>query len=160
MTNGTPRNDDGAIIRSKMGRPGKGDLTDAELAAITPILAKPRKAHGGSLEAAAKVIGGMRGADVALSPKTIQARQVSARWVSHQLAKRGIPGKKGIQAKVAGDPFWPLSGQNSNGADYTGPRMGYAAPPVDSTGELAGVQQSESELPAKTEEVAAGRGAA
>src|SRR5688572_21239185 len=100
-----------------MGRPSKGDLTDLELATILPILAKPRKARGGSLEAAANAISAMRGAHTALSPATVEARTVSARWVSHQLAKRGIPGKKGIQAKVAHDALAGGSGQNSNGTD-------------------------------------------
>lgn len=134
----SPRNDDGEVIHSKMGRPSKGDLTDSEFAAIVQILSKPRKARGGSLEAAAKAVSDLRGANVALTPATVEARKVSARWVSHQLSKRGIPGKKGIQAKVGDDALWPGSGQNSGNALASGPRTIREFSPEESSDHVAG----------------------
>lgn len=110
----------------KMGRPSKGNLTDAEFEAIVPILAKPRKAKGGSLQAAATAISKSRGADSAIDPRTKEGRTVSARWVSFQLVKRGFAGKSALREKVLADPLWLPSGQNSNGAGDSGSRMGYS----------------------------------
>lgn len=124
---------------SKMGRPKKGDLSDEEFQAIVPILAKKRKARGGSLQAAANAISAMRGAVAAMDPRTREGRTVSARWVSHQLVRRGFAGKSDLRAKVEAGHLSLPSGQNSDIPDGSGPRMGLA----DSPDKLAGVQETE-----------------
>jgi hypothetical protein len=118
----------------KYGRPKKGDLSEVEFQAIIPILAKKRKARGGSLQVAANTIASMRGADTAVDPRTKESRTVSARWVSHQLVKRGFAGKSDLRAKVEAGHLSNVSGRNSDSPDGSGPRMGLAESTVDSAG--------------------------
>lgn len=113
----------GDPMKRGRGQPAKPVMTDEEFQAIVPILVKPTRKHGGSLEHAAMTISRMRGSETAITPKVASKRRVSPRWVQRQLRLRGIPGKKGIQAKFGPGKGNGIAGQNSKVTGYSGSRL-------------------------------------
>lgn len=119
----SPHGDDGLPVRAARGRPGKPPLTDEEFEAVKGILTLPRGTHGSSLDRAALEISLMRGLHKASDPRTRKAREVSARWLTRELAKRGIPGKNGMRAKFGITPKKHQPRRKSNAAVDTGSRV-------------------------------------
>lgn len=99
-------------------------MTDAEFLIAVEVLSKPTGKWGGSLEVAAVKISDLRCGSV-VTPSVRAWRTVSGRWVLNQLAKRGIPGKRAIHAKMEDGSLFSSSVQNAFHTEGTGPRMGY-----------------------------------
>lgn len=161
MTGKPPHNDDGQPIAAKLGRPGKPNMTETEFEQIKPVALRGRFTRGPpgmehSLEAMAKVVSSMRGADRATDPRTRTARTVSGSWVARQLKRRGIAGKMGLRSKLLADQKNGDPNPNTVYSGYPGPRIPCSVSPEESSGDVAGVQQPETALPANDQEVAAG----
>lgn len=118
----SPHTDDGVPVGKKRGRPGKPDMTDEEFAAVAPILALPNHAKSSSVERAALEVGLMRGMHLVSDPRSQKHRRVSGKWIQNQLRKRGIAGKKGLQAKIADGSLQVVPRTNSVVANDTGSR--------------------------------------
>lgn len=127
----TPHTDDGHPVKAAKGRPPKPAMTDAEFEAVKGLLSLPRGTHGSSLDRAALEISLMRGYHQVNDPRTRKSREVSGRWVGLQLAKRGIPGKRGLREKFGANSRKHEVGTNSQAPYDTGTRTVHKSPPVD-----------------------------
>lgn len=121
-----------------MARPSKPALSAEEWAAIA----------GKGDRAASGIVSTMRGAGVAsISQREASRRRVSHEWIAQARKRQKTQPSEnqvGVQETMPSD--------NQASTDYTGPRMGRSVSP----GEVAGVQQSESQPPGSNVVVAKG----
>lgn len=125
-----------------MARPSKPALSAEEWEAIA----------GKGDRAASGIVSAMRGANLgSITQAEAGRRRVSHEWVAQARKRQKTqPSENQVGAQET------MPSENQLLTDRSGPRMGYSAPPVESPGENAGVQQTESRSPAKDQVVAKG----